>query len=172
VGVVRLSQVLGLGAVEMRAFDCMRRVRAREVVARAYGDAGIRCADRTARRYRACAVQWIGSWAAGRLWCAGESWPSCTEEGRRSAATRFKLGAAASKSTLRFVEDASRPQVAAPQPHAAQPQAGRRPRRSAQGLLGDSGGCDAAGAAAAELAARHSRRRWREFPVGSSSARF
>eukprot|EP00964_Phaeocystis_antarctica_P128747 scaffold92556_cov63-Phaeocystis_antarctica.AAC.2 len=49
-GVVRLSQVLGLGAVEMRAFDCMRRVRAREVVARAYGDAGIRCADRTARR--------------------------------------------------------------------------------------------------------------------------
>jgi len=50
VGVVRLSQVLGLGAVEMRAFDCMRRVRAREVVARAYGDAGIRCADRTARR--------------------------------------------------------------------------------------------------------------------------
>ena len=41
VGVVRLSQVLGLGAVEMRAFECMRRVRAREVVARAYGDAGL-----------------------------------------------------------------------------------------------------------------------------------
>eukprot|EP00964_Phaeocystis_antarctica_P079649 scaffold49639_cov63-Phaeocystis_antarctica.AAC.1 len=37
--------VLGLGAVEMTAFDCnhcMRRIRAREVVARAYGDAGIR----------------------------------------------------------------------------------------------------------------------------------
>ena len=51
VGVVRLSQALELGAVEMRAFDCMlRRVRGREVVARAYGDAGIRCADRTARR--------------------------------------------------------------------------------------------------------------------------
>ena len=48
--------MLGLGAVEMRAFDCMRRVRAREVVARAYGDAGVRCADRTARRYtRSCA---------------------------------------------------------------------------------------------------------------------
>ena len=50
VGGVRLSHVLGLGAVGMRAFDCMRRVRAREVVARAYGDAGIRCADWTARR--------------------------------------------------------------------------------------------------------------------------
>ena len=42
--------MLGLGAVEMVAFDCMRRVRAREVVARAYGDAGTRCAERTARR--------------------------------------------------------------------------------------------------------------------------
>eukprot|EP00964_Phaeocystis_antarctica_P134112 scaffold98341_cov43-Phaeocystis_antarctica.AAC.2 len=29
--------------------------------------------------------QWIGSWAAGRLWCAGESsWPSCTEEAGRT----------------------------------------------------------------------------------------
>ena len=37
--------MLGLGAVEMVAFDCMRPVRAREVVARAYGDAGTRCAD-------------------------------------------------------------------------------------------------------------------------------
>ena len=43
--------MLGLGAVEMRAFDCMRRVRAREVVARAYGDAGIRCADRQLERF-------------------------------------------------------------------------------------------------------------------------
>ena len=71
VGVVRLSQVLGLGAVETRAFDCMRRVRAREVVARAYGDAGIRCAvDRLVgggqalvrRRVleRVCVVEWGG----------------------------------------------------------------------------------------------------------------
>ena len=98
--------------------------------------------------------QWIGSWAAGRLWCAGESWPSCTEEGRRSAATRFKLGAAASKSTLRFVEDASRPGGSAT---ASRSPAAGGSAASAQGLLGDSGGCDAAGAAAAELAARHSR---------------
>ena len=35
VGVVRLSQALGLGAVEMRAFDCMRRVRARVRLLRA-----------------------------------------------------------------------------------------------------------------------------------------
>ena len=34
-GVVRLSQLLGLGAVEMRAFDCMRRVRARVRLLRA-----------------------------------------------------------------------------------------------------------------------------------------
>ena len=47
-GVVRLSQVLGLDAFEMRTFDCTRRVRVREVVARAYRDAGIRCTDRTA----------------------------------------------------------------------------------------------------------------------------
>eukprot|EP00964_Phaeocystis_antarctica_P057576 scaffold34082_cov62-Phaeocystis_antarctica.AAC.2 len=134
----------------MRAFDCMRRVRAREVVARAYGDVGIRCTDRTARR----------------LWCAGESWPSCTEEGRRSAATRFKLGAAASKSTLRFVEDASRPGGSAT---ASRSPAAGGSAASAQGLLGGSGGCDAAGAAAAELAARHSRRRWREFPVAPGS---
>eukprot|EP00964_Phaeocystis_antarctica_P011752 scaffold6484_cov51-Phaeocystis_antarctica.AAC.2 len=53
--------------------------------------------------------RWIGSWAAGRFWCDGESWPSCAEEGRRSAATRFELGAAATKLTLRLVEVASRP---------------------------------------------------------------
>ena len=110
--------------------------------------------------------QWIGSWAAGRLWCAGESWPSCTEGGRRSTATRFKLGAAASKSTLRFVEDASRPGGSAT---ASRSPAAGGSAASAQGLLGDSGGCDAAGAAAAELAARHSRRRWREFPVESAA---
>ena len=110
--------------------------------------------------------QWIGSWAAGRLWCAGESWPSCTGEGRRSAATRFKLGAAASKSTLRFAEDASRPGGSAT---ASRSPAAGGSAASAQGLLGGSGGCDAAGAAAAELAARHSRRRWREFPVASAA---
>ena len=109
---------------------------------------------------------WIGSWAAGRLWCAGESWPSCTGEGRRSAATRFKLGAAASKSTLRFAEDASRPGGSAT---ASRSPAAGGSAASAQGLFGDSGGCDAAGAAAAELAARHSRRRWREFPVASAA---
>ena len=110
--------------------------------------------------------QWIGSWEAGRLWCAGESWPSCTEGGRRSTATRFKLGAAASKSTLRFVEDASRPGGSAT---ASRSPAAGGSAASAQGLLGGSGGCDAAGAAAAELAARHSRRRWREFPVSSAA---
>ena len=110
--------------------------------------------------------QWIGSRAAGRIWCAGGSWPSCTEEGRRSAATRFKLGAAASKSTLRFVEDASRPGGSAT---ASRSPAAGGSAASAQGLFGDSGGCDAAGAAAAELAARHSRRRWREFPVESAA---
>ena len=113
--------------------------------------------------------QWIGSWAAGRLWCAGESWPSCTGEGRRSAATRFKLGAAASKSTLRFVEDASRPGGSAT---ASRSPAAGGSAASAQGLLGGSGGSDAAGAAAcAELAARLPRRRWCEVPRRVSSAR-
>eukprot|EP00964_Phaeocystis_antarctica_P010232 scaffold5617_cov57-Phaeocystis_antarctica.AAC.1 len=134
----------------MRAFDCMRRVRAREVVARAYGDAGIRCADRAARR----------------LWCDGESWPSCTEAGRRSTATRFELGAAATKLTLRFVEVASRSGGSAT---ASRSPAAGGSAASAHGLLDGSGGSDAAGAAAAGLVARLARRRWRAFPVASAA---
>eukprot|EP00964_Phaeocystis_antarctica_P007786 scaffold4187_cov57-Phaeocystis_antarctica.AAC.7 len=146
----------------MRAFDCMRRVRAREVVARAYGDAGIRCADRTARR-RACAGS--GS-ARGRR--AGSGAPEL--HWGRAQVGRHALQARGSRLEVHppLPWRTRRDQVAAPQPLAAQPQAGRRPP-SAQGLLGGSGGCDAAGAAAAELAARHSRRRWREFPVVSAA---
>ena len=109
---------------------------------------------------------WVDSYVAGRLWCDGESWPSCTEGGRRSTATRFKLGAAASKSTLRFVEDASRPGGSAT---ASRSPAAGGSAASAQGLLGGSGGSDAAGAAAAELAARRALRRWREVPVASAT---
>ena len=90
----------------------------------------------------------------------------CTEGGCRSTATRFRLGAAATKSTLRFVEDASRPGGSAT---ASRSPAAGGSAASAQGLLGGSGGCDAAGAAAAGIGARLARRRWREFPVASAA---
>ena len=83
--------------------------------------------------------------------------------GGRTQVDRHALPAT---STLRFVEDASRPGGSAT---ASRSPAAGGSAASAQGLLGGSGGSDAAGAAAAELAARRALRRWREVPVASAT---